>query len=123
MPQHVRKGDMVIVIAGDDSKRLTPEGRKVRDLTPRKVLRVIPSEGKVVVEGVNVRKRHQRRSQANPEGGIVEKEMPIDLSNVQPVADGKPTRVRFQRRDDGAKIRVAARTGEQLGDELKKARR
>ena len=123
MPQHIRKGDMVIVNAGDDSKRTTAEGRKVRDYTPRKVLRVIPSDGKVVVEGVNVRKRHTRPTQANPQGGIIEKEMPIDISNVQPAVDGRPTRVRFQRRDDGAKIRVAARTGEQLGVELKKAKR
>lgn len=123
MPQHIRKGDMVIVIAGDDAKRTTPDGRRVPDRTPRKVLRVIPSERKVVVEGVNVRKRHQRRTQANPQGGVIEKEMPIDMSNVQPVADGKPTRVRYQRREDGAKIRVAARTGEQLGEELKKAPR
>ena len=123
MPQHIRKGDMVVVIAGDDAKRVSPDGRKVPDRTPRKVLRVIPSESKVVVEGVNVRKRHQRRTQANPQGGVIEKEMPIHMSNVQPVVDGKPTRVRFQRRDDGAKIRVAARTGEQIGQELKKAPR
>ncbi len=123
MPQHIRKSDMVIVIAGDGSKRTTADGRKVRDYTPRKVLRVIPSEGKVIVEGVNVHKRHMKPTQANPQGGVIEKALPIDISNVQPAADGRPTRVRFQHRDDGAKIRVAARTGEQLGEELKKARR
>ena len=122
MARHVRKGDMVIVIAGDGSKKALPDGRKVRDNTPRKVLRVIPSEDQVVVEGVNVRTRHVRRSEANPQGGVITKEMPIHISNVQPVADGKPTRVRFETRDNGSKVRVAARTGEQLGPELKKAR-
>jgi len=123
MPQHIKKGDMVIVVAGDDSKRTGPDGRKVRDTTPRKVLRVMPDKQKVVVEGVNVHKKHQRPTQANQQGGIVEKELPIHMSNVQPAADGKPTRVRFENRDDGSKVRVAARTGEQLGEELKKARR
>jgi large subunit ribosomal protein L24 len=98
-----------MVIAGDNKGR---QG---------KVLRVLPDKKQVVVEGVNVHKKHQRPTQQNQQGGIVEKELPIDLSNVQPVVEGKPTRVRFQRRDDGAKIRVAARTGEQIGQELQKA--
>ena len=123
MPQHVKKGDMVIVIAGDDSKRTGPDGRKVRDTTPRKVLRVLPDKQQVVVEGVNVHKRHQKPSQQNQQGGIIEKELPIHASNVQPAADGKPTRVRFESRDDGSKVRVAAKGGEQLGEPLKKARR
>jgi len=123
MPQHVKKGDMVIVIAGDGSKRTGPDGRKVRDTTPRKVMRVLPDKQKVVVEGVNVHKRHQKPTQQNQQGGIIEKELPIHISNVQPVADGKPTRVRFERRDDGSKVRVAVKGGEQLGEPLKKARR
>ena len=114
---------MVIVISGDGAYRRQPDGGKVRDRTPRKVLRVIPDQDKVVVEGVNVHKRHVRPNQANPQGGVVEKELPIHASNVQPAVDGKPTRVRFQTKDDGSKIRVAARTGEQIGPELKKARR
>lgn len=113
---------MVIVIRGDGSKRTTPDGRKVRDYTPRKVLRVIPDADQVVVEGVNVRKRHMRPTQANPQGGIVEKEMPIHISNVQPAVDGEPTRVRFETREDGSKVRVAVRNGEQIGPELRKAR-
>lgn len=114
---------MVIVIAGDGSKRHQPDGTTTRDLTPRKVLRVLPGGRKVVVEGVNVHKKHVRPSQANPQGGVTERELPIDASNVQPVVDGKPTRVRFETRPDGSKVRVAARNGEQLGPELKKARR
>ena len=111
MPRHVRKGDTVILTAGSDKGR---QG---------KVLRVLPDKSQVVVEGVNVRARHLRPSQANPRGGVVHREMPVHLSNVSPVADGKPTRVRFQTRADGSKIRVAARTGEQIGPELRKARK
>lgn len=123
MARHVRKGDMVIVISGDASKRETPDGHTVRDYTPRKVLRVIPDRELVVVEGVNVRKKHMKPTQANQRGGVIEKAMPIHLSNVQPAADGKPTRVRFQNREDGSKVRVAVRTGETLGPELRKARK
>ena len=87
-----------------------------------KVLRVLPDQHKVVVEGVNVHKRHMRPSQTNRRGGIVEKEMPIHISNVSPVVDGKATRVRFKTEANGAKLRVAASNGEQIGQELKKAR-
>ncbi len=104
---------MVIVISGSDAK----------DKRPRKVLRVIPDKDKLVVEGVNVRKKHLRPSQTNPQGGIIEKEMPIHISNVQPAVDGKPTRVRFQTRSDGSKVRVAVKGGAVIGRELKKARR
>ncbi len=111
MPRHVRKGDTVILTAGSDKGR---QG---------KVLRVIPAKDQVVVEGVNVRARHLRPSQANPRGGVVHREMPVHLSNVSPVVDGKPTRVRFETRDDGSKVRVAVRNGEQIGPELRKARK
>lgn len=111
MAKHVRKGDNVIVTAGSSKGK---QG---------KILRVVTDKDQVVVEGVNVRSRHVRPNQANPQGGVVHKEMPIHISNVSPVADGKPTRVRFVTRKDGSKIRVAARNGEQLGPELKKARK
>ena len=111
MARHVRKGDNVIVTTGGSKGR---QG---------KILRVITDKDQVVVEGVNIRTKHVRPNPNNPQGGVVHKEMPIHISNVSPIADGKPTRVRFVTRDDGSKIRVAARTGEQLGPELKKARR
>lgn len=101
---------MVYVTAGNDKGR---QGR---------VLRVFPGEERVLVEGINVRKRHVKPTQANTQGGVIQKEMPIHLSNVSPVVDGKPTRVRFVTRDDGSKIRVAARNGDQIGPELRKAR-
>ncbi len=111
MARHVRKGDTVIVTAGSSKGR---QG---------KILRVLTDDEKVVVEGVNVKTRHMKPSQANPQGGVIHKEMPIHISNVSPVADGKPTRVRFVTKDNGSKIRVAARNGEQLGPELKKAKK
>jgi large subunit ribosomal protein L24 len=114
MAQHIRKGDLVMVIAGDDRHKANPVGR---------VLRVLPKRGKVVVEGVNVCKKHVKPNQKNPQGGIVEKEMPVALSNVMPVVDGKPSRVRFQVRPDGAKVRVAAKNGQAIGAELRKAGR
>lgn len=88
-----------------------------------KVLRVIPDRDLVLVEGVNVRKKHVRPTQQNREGGIIQKEMPIHISNVSPISDGKPTRVRFETRQDGSKVRVAAKTGQQIGAELRKAGR
>lgn len=90
--------------------------------TQARVLRVIPKDERVVVEGVNVRTKHLKRSQQHPQGGTVSKEMPIHISNVLPVVDGKPTRVRFETRKDGSKVRVAVKGGAQIGQELKKAR-
>ena len=103
MPAHVRSGDQVMVTSGD-LKGQTGE-----------VLRVIPSEQKVVIKGLNVVTRRQRRTRANPEGGTIEFEAPIHWSNVSPVAGGKPTRVRFETKDDGSKVRVAASDGSELG--------
>jgi ribosomal protein L24 len=68
----------------------------------------------VVVQGVNVRAKHLKPTQANPQGGIVHREMPIHISNVSPVVDGKPTRVRWETADDGSKMRVAVRGGKEL---------
>jgi large subunit ribosomal protein L24 len=110
MARHVRKGDNVIVTAGSSKGK---QG---------KILRVVTEKDQVVVEGANVRTKHVKPSQTNPQGGVVHKEMPIHISNVSPIIDGKPTRVRFVSKDDGSKIRVAASTGEQLGPALKKAR-
>ncbi len=102
MARHIRKGDMVIVTAGND-RGVTGE-----------VLRVIPKTDRVVVQGINVRSKHLKPSQASPQGGIVRREMPIHISNVSPVVDGKPTRVRFEVRKDGSKARVAVRGGKDL---------
>lgn len=102
MPRHVKKGDTVIVTAGND-----------RGATGQ-VLRVLTKAGRVVVQGVNIRAKHLKPTQANPQGGIVRREMPIHLSNVSPVVDGKPTRVRWEIKPDGSKSRVAVANGKEL---------
>ena len=84
-----------------------------------RVLRVIPKQNRIIVEKVNLRKRHTKPSQDNPQGGIVEKELPISVSNVM-VLDpqtGTPTRVGYKTLADGKKVRVAKRSGEMLSSE------
>ena len=99
----LRKGDPVVVLSGKDKGK---EGT---------VLRVLPKEGKVIVEGVNVAKKHQKANRATMQAGIIDKDMPIDASNVAYVHKGKPTRLGYRFDDDGNKVRVARRTGEVLG--------
>jgi len=101
----IKKGDQVIVLAGRD------KGKK------GEVFQVVPKEGRALVRGVNVVRRHQRQS-AREEGGIIAKEAPIHLSNLalQDPRDGKPTRVGFRRLDDGRKVRFAKRSGEVIED-------
>jgi large subunit ribosomal protein L24 len=98
---HVRRGDRVRVIRGNYAGQ---EGT---------VLRVLTKENRVVVEGINMRKRHMRPTQANPEGGIVTFEAPIHASNVMLLDPntGEPTRVRQRLDADGVKERVSARSG------------
>ena len=103
MAAKIRKGDKVIVLAGRDKGR-TGE-----------VVEVRPTEGRAVVRGVNMVKRHQRQT-AQQEGGIISKELPVHLSNIAIAdpRDGKPTRVGFKLRDDGKKIRIAKRSGAEI---------
>ncbi len=105
MARHVRKGDQVMVIAGDE-KGKTGE-----------VLRVDPRRRKVLVQGVNRVYRHLRPSRQHPQGGRIQKEMPIDISNVQPVdpKTGQPTRVGFRIQADGGKHRIAKKSDQSLG--------
>ncbi len=103
MPRHIRKGDQVIVTSGDH-KGQTGE-----------VLEVITKSDRVLLKGINIRTKHVRPTQLNPQGGIVKKEMSIHISNVSPVVDGKPTRVRFETKPDGSKHRIAVRGGKSLG--------
>jgi large subunit ribosomal protein L24 len=97
----IHKGDRVKVIRGNHRER---EGT---------VLRVLTGEDRVIVEGVNMRKRHQRPSQVNPDGGIVTFEAPIHISNVMLIdpASGDASRTRVQVEEDGTKERIAVRTG------------
>lgn len=99
---HVKKGDSVIVITGKD------KGKKGR------VLAAYPKKDRVLVEGINLVKKHARPSQTNPQGGIVTQEAPIHVSNVSLIdpKSGKPTRVGYQVLENGKKVRVAKKSGE-----------
>ena len=99
MAARIRKGDQVIVLTGRD------RGRR------GEVLRVIPARDRVVVQGVNIARRHRRSDTQGP-GGITEIEKPIHVSNVAHAdpESGRPTRVGFRRLDDGRKVRVARRS-------------
>lgn len=101
---HVKKDDIVIVITGKD------KGKKGR------VLAAYPRENRVLVEGVNIVKRHTRPNPKNPQGGIIEREAPIHASNVMLVdpKTGKPTRVGYKVLENGKKVRIAKRSGAQI---------
>jgi large subunit ribosomal protein L24 len=103
MAAKIRKGDRVVVLSGRDKGR-TGE-----------VIQVRPAEGRALVRGVNMVKRHQKQT-AQQEGGIVSKEAPIDLSNlaISDPKDGKPTRVGFKFMADGRKVRFAKRSGVEI---------
>ena len=102
MAAKIRKGDTVVVIAGRDKGR-TGE-----------VIEVRRDDGRALVRGINMAKRHQRQS-ASQEGGIISKEASVHLSNLAYVGkDGKPTRVGFKVHADGTKVRVAKSTGAEI---------
>jgi len=102
----IRKNDMVRVISGNDAGK---EG---------KVLKVFPTKGRVIVEKVNMIKRHTKASKELPQGGIIEKEAPIEASNVMLVCPntGKQTRIGKQLLSDGSRARVSKKSGEMLND-------
>ena len=99
---HIKKGDEVIVLAGDD------KGRK------GKVLKVLVAKQRALVEGVNMVSKSMKPSAKNPQGGIVKQEAPIHVSNLSLIdpKSGKATRVGMKKTDDGKKVRVAKKSGE-----------
>jgi large subunit ribosomal protein L24 len=99
----IKKGDKVVVLSGKDKGRSGT------------VSQVLPKDGKVVVDGVNVAARHRKPSQGNPQGGIDRLPAPMAIAKVAIAdpKDGKPTRVRFEERD-GKKVRVAVKSGETI---------
>ena len=101
MAAKIKKGDRVIVLTGRDKGR------------SGEVVEVRPGEGRALVRGINVVKRHQKQT-AQQEGGIISKEAPVHLSNLALAdpKDGKPTRVGFKFLEDGRKVRFAKRSGE-----------
>ena len=115
--RHVRKGDLVIVTSGSHKGKT---GSILRVISGGKDAK--PGGERVVIKGLNLRTKHLRATPNAPQGGIVTREAPIHISNVSPVdKNGKPTRVRFKRNSDGSKLRVAATTGETLGEPIRSA--
>ena len=100
----LRKGDRVRVLTGKDRGK---EGV---------IMRVLPKVNKVIVDGVNVAKKHQKARTATSQGGIIDKDMPIPVPNVALLSpsDGKPTKVGYKVLEDGTKIRVCRRTGAEI---------
>ena len=97
MPVHVRTGDTVLVTAGNDKGAVG------------EILTVLTKKDRVVVKGVNIRTRNIKPTQQNPNGGTIKKEMSIHMSNVSPLIDGKPARVRFETQKDGTKVRIGVK--------------
>jgi large subunit ribosomal protein L24 len=104
MAARIRKGDTVVVISGKDKGKTG------------KIMRVSPEDDRVLVQGINLVKRHTRPTPRNPSGGILEREQPIRACKVMPVdpKTGKGTRVRFRSLENDKKVRVAAGSGEEL---------
>ena len=96
----IKKGDTVKVITGNDTGK---SGR---------VIKAFLNKDRVVVEGVNIVKKHARPTQDNPQGGIIEKEASIHVSNIMLVVSGKTTRVGYKTLDNGKKVKFAKSTGD-----------
>ena len=94
------KGDTVQIISGNEAGK---SGR---------VIKIFPTKDKIVVEGLNMVKKHARPTQENPQGGIMEKEAAIHISNVMFISAGKPTRIGYKTLEDGKKVKYAKTTGE-----------
>ena len=96
----IKKGDTVQVITGNEAGK---SGR---------VIKIFPAKDKIIVEGLNMVKKHARPTQENPQGGIIEMEAAIHISNVMYLAGGKPTRIGYKTLKDGRKAKYAKTTGE-----------
>jgi len=103
MSAKIKKGDSVVVLSGKDKGRTGT------------VQQVMPKDGKILVEGINVVTRHKKPTQQNPQGGIERNPAPMNISKVAVAdpKDGKPTRVRFEEKN-GKKVRVAVKSGETI---------
>ena len=101
---HIKKNDTVVVLAGQDKGKTG------------KVLKVLVDENRALVEGVNMVSKSTKPSAKNPQGGIVKQEAPIHISNLSLVdpKSGKPTRVGIKVAEDGKKVRIAKKSGEEI---------
>ena len=114
MARHVRKGDLVMVTSGSHKGKT---GTIVRVITGEE-----PGSERVIVKGLKLRTKHLKPTPKAPQGGIITREGPLHISNVSPVdKNGKPTRVRFKHNSDGSKARVAATTGDVIGEAYRTA--
>ena len=106
---HIRKGDMVLVIAGKDNYKIKG------DKTPHKVLKVLVKEQRAIVEGVNMISKSTKPSAKNPQGGIIKQEAPIHISNLMLVdpKSGDPTRVAIKHEGKNV-IRISKKSGEEI---------
>lgn len=104
MKVHVKKGDTVVVLSGKDKDR------------KGKVLSVLPSSGKVLVDGVNIVKRHTKPTRTSPQGGVVEKPAAMNSSKVMVVCGGcgEPTRIAIEFAADGGKLRKCKKCGREV---------
>ena len=99
----IKKGDRVVVLQGKDRG-------KTGEIT-----RVLPTKGKVIVDGINVAKKHQKPTRSMQQGGIIDKAMPIDVSNVSLIdSSGRPTRAGYRVDANGEKSRISRRSGGEL---------
>ena len=98
----IRKGDMVKIISGND------KGKTGR------IIKVFPSKDRILVEGVNIVKKHSRPSQENPQGAILDKELSIHISNAMYLNGNKPTKIGIKRIQDGNKTRFSKSTNKDI---------
>ena len=96
----IKKGDTVQIMSGNEAGK---SGR---------IIKIFRTKNKIVVEGLNMVKKHARPTQENPQGGIMQKEAAIHISNVMFIAGGKPTRIGYKTLEDGRKVKYAKSTGE-----------
>lgn len=114
---HIKKGDTVVVVRGKEAPYFE-NGKKI--FTKGRVIKVYPKGSRVLVEGVNMVKKHSRPSQANPQGGIIEKEAPIHISNVmlEDPQSKVPTRIGYKtvegKNGEQTKVRYSKRSGDIL---------
>lgn len=108
---NIKKGDMVVVMTGDSKPKKNDAGKT--EYKPKKVLKVLVEDSRVVVEGVNIITKHTKPSAQNTKGGIVKKEAPIHISNVMlwDAKSGAPSKVK-RSRENGKLVRIAKKSGE-----------
>ncbi len=109
----IKKNDMVLVLAGNDKDTRGANGKYP---APHKVLKVLVDEQRAIVEGINMVSKSTKPSAKHPQGGIIKQEAPVHISNLSLVdpKSGEPTRVAIKRTEDGKKVRIAKKSGEEI---------